>query len=39
MRRLLAPLLLLLLAAPAQARELVLVVRADSPVIEMDSLT
>lgn len=40
MRRLLAPLLLFLLAVgPTQARDLVLVVRTDSPVIEMDSLT
>jgi len=38
MRRLLA-LLLLLTTVTADARDLVLVVRGDSPVIEMDSLT
>lgn len=37
MRRLL-PLLLLLVAAPVAARDLVLVVRADSPVANLDSL-
>ncbi len=38
MRRLVV-LFLLLTASPANARDLVLVVRADSPVTEMDSLT
>lgn len=39
MRRPLALLLLLLAAGSADARDLVLVVRGDSPVTEMDSLT